>query len=140
MKKLLMLILLNYCYNNLCLGQFIEKSTPFRMIVKNNNIILPDSIFGVIKSGKVFVHLTINKKGKVQNFNIIKLTLKTCNNNVDFYNENLFLDNSTNVPLEVIKLKPFVKIKLQELVIVKNKYATLDTKNYGVIPFNLINK
>ncbi|MES2517894.1 MAG: hypothetical protein V4585_07285 [Bacteroidota bacterium] len=140
MKNSILLFLIMVINSVTSSSQVIEKNNPFSFSIKNKTIIIPDSICRSIEYGKIYVHLTINKYGKLIDTNILRLDLKSLNENIRFFNDNILTDSSKSVPLSINKYLPFIRNKLKYIRISRNKYSQIHEKNYGVIPFILINK
>ncbi|MEA5139199.1 hypothetical protein [Arcicella rigui] len=121
-------------------SQAIEMNNPFSFSIKNSSIVIPDSVCKEIKYGKIYVHLIINKEGKLIESTILRLDLKSLTENIQFFNESILTDSSKNIPLKIAKYLPFVRNKIKYIRIHKNKYSQIHEKNYAVIPFSLVNK
>ena len=139
MKNSTLFLLLMIINSSSLFSQVIEKNNPFSFSVKNNTVIIPDSICRNIIYGKIYIHLTIDKYGNLIDTNILRLDLKSSSENIFFFNDNILTDSSKSIPIAIEKYLPFVMKKIKYLKILKNKNTNIHRKNYGVLPFSLTN-
>jgi hypothetical protein len=140
MKKSMYLILvLCFCYKA-CLGQSYYTNDPFRIIYKDINIVVPDTILRDITYSQIVVGLIVDKEGVIKDYRILKFKLNSSSINIDYYNKELYQGQSKAGLKELEKYLPYIEKNIKKIKIGMNKYSKPKNENHGFVTFRIINK